>query len=217
MNPTLADLNRRLENLLKIGEVAEVQAGLVRVQIGALCTDWLPYCTLASGAVSAELWPSVGEKCLVLSPSGQLANGMVLCGLRTHAWPAPDADPEETVLHFGDGARASYHHGRRHFDFSGAKTMTFSASDKILFQTALAVFTGQAIIQQATLINGPLTYTAGMTGSGGDGGGSTRISGSFRMSGSFTQTNGQLSSNGVVLDGHQHRDSLGGTTGAPLK
>lgn len=210
MNPTPAELNRRLENLLKIGEIAEVQAGLVRVQIGALYTDWLPYFTLASGAVSAERWPSVGEKCLLLSPSGHLANAMVLCGLRTHAWPAPAADREETVIQFGDGASARYHHGRSHFEFSGAKTITVAASERMTFDTPLALFTGKAMIQQATQINGPLTYTAGLTGSGGEGSGSTRISGSF------IQVNGQLSSNGVVLDQHTHRDSVGGTTGAPL-
>ncbi len=210
MTPTLAELNRRLENLLKIGEVAEVQAGLVRVRIGGLLTDWLPYFVPFAGAVSQERWPSVGEKCLVFSPSGQLENGLVCAGLRTDALPAPTAGPTETVIRFGDGAHARYHHGRSHFDFSGAKTITVAASDKILFQTPLAVFTGKAIIQQATQIHGPLSYTAGMSGSGGNGGGSTRISGSF------TQVNGRLSSNGVVLDGHTHRDSVGGTTGAPL-
>lgn len=203
--------------MIKIGEVTEVKKGYVKVRSGGILTAWLQYFVPFAGATTMHRQPSIGEKCMVLSPSGELTNGCVLAGLHTDLWPAPPGGENETAIQFGDGALASYHHGSGQFSFTGSKNIIIEASEKILAKTPLAVFTGQAIIQQATQINGPLTYTAGMTGSGGEGGGSTRISGNFRMTGSFTQTNGQLSSNGVVLDGHKHRDSIGGLTGDPIK
>ena len=66
-----------------------------------------------------------------------------------------------------------------------------------------------------TTSNGLLTYTAGMSGSGGDGdGGGTTIKGAITHEGTLTNT-GKIESNGVVLDTHIHTGDSGGKTGKP--
>jgi len=200
----LSDLLRRFEAMIKYGEVAEVKKGYVKVRHGKLLTTWLQYFVPFAGATTMHRQPSIGEKCIVLSPSGELTNGCVLTGLHSDLWPAPPGGEEETAIQFGDGTLSTYHHGSGQFSFTGSKNIIIEASEKILTKTPLAVFTGKAIIQQATNINGPLTYTAGMTGSGGEGGGSATISGNFKMTGSFTQTGGLMTSNGIVASEHGH-------------
>lgn len=205
----LADLIRRVDNMIKVGEIAEVKKGYVKVSHGKLLTDWLQYFVPFAGEVSMHRQPSIGEECVIFSPSGELSNGKVLTGLHSLNWPAPKGGAADTTIQYGDGTLANYNHESGEFLFTGAKNIQIEASEKLLAKTPLAVFTGKAIIQQATNINGPLTYTAGMTGSGGEGGGSTAIRGDLKIIGNFVQQGGRLSSNGIVLDGHDHEKGVG--------
>jgi hypothetical protein len=52
--------------------------------------------------------PSVGEQCLVLSPEGDLGNGIVLPGLYCDAFPAPSDQPDLVCFAFADGAWIGY-------------------------------------------------------------------------------------------------------------
>ncbi|WP_244859251.1 hypothetical protein [Shewanella dokdonensis] len=45
----LADLRRRIDNLLRLGTVEAVRAGECRVKSGELLTDWRPYLTQRAG------------------------------------------------------------------------------------------------------------------------------------------------------------------------
>lgn len=64
-------------------------------------------------------------------------------------------------------------------------------------------------VNAPTTITGPLTYTAGMNGSGGDGVSAT-------INGNINHTGGVISSDKPIEDGHKHRDSTGGMTGGPI-
>lgn len=68
---------RMLENLIRFGTIAEVQMvpPRVRVKTGDLLTGWLPWLALRAGADVDWDPPTVNEQVLLLSPSGQLANG----------------------------------------------------------------------------------------------------------------------------------------------
>lgn len=105
-----ADLTRRLENLIRFGTIAEVDPATARcrVQTGGLLTGWLPW--LAARAGTDRDWdaPSVGEQCMVLSPSGDPATGVVLLGLYSTANPAPDNDPKRHRRTYRDGAVIEY-------------------------------------------------------------------------------------------------------------
>lgn len=86
-SPEATDHSRRLHNLIRYGQVAEVdydgtQAGFpairVSLQDGQLTTDWIPWATLRAG--NDRVWdpPEEGEVVLLLSSSGELANAIAL-------------------------------------------------------------------------------------------------------------------------------------------
>ncbi|MDK4624577.1 phage baseplate assembly protein V [Kingella kingae] len=199
-----AEHNRQIANLIKQGNIAQVNPSecRVRVALGELTSDWLPYFVPCAGGVSVHRPPSVGENCIVISPSGETANGLVLCGLMSTAFPSPAQSADETVIIFPDGARFEYNHAASSLHISGIQTATVQASQAITFDTPQATFTGKLTVENL------LTYLSGMAGSNGTGG-STTISGDLQHIG------GALSSNGVVLHSHTHTGDSGGTTGAP--
>ena len=81
---------RMLENLIRFGVIAEVQMvpPRVKVKTGELTTAWLPWIAQRAGA--DQVWdpPTEGEQVMLFSPSGQLANGVVITGLPSDHIPA---------------------------------------------------------------------------------------------------------------------------------
>lgn len=106
----LTDLTRRLENLIRAGTIAELdpEPPRCRVKSGGLLTDWLPFFALRAGEDSEWDPPSVGEQCLVLSPSGNPAQGFVIFGLYSDHFPAPDNVPTRRRRKYRDGAVIDY-------------------------------------------------------------------------------------------------------------
>ena len=86
----LAALARLLENLIRFGVIAAVQMEPPRVQVttGKLTTAWRPWLALRAGADRDWDPPTVGEQVILLSPSGQLANGIVVTGVFSDHVPA---------------------------------------------------------------------------------------------------------------------------------
>jgi phage baseplate assembly protein V len=109
----MIELLRRLENMLRKGTVAAVDHDgvLVRVKSGNLLTGWLPWFERRAGNVRSWCPPSVGEQCLVLSPGGEMTNGMVLVGLDSEANPAPSNSPTLHRTQYPDGTVIDYDHG----------------------------------------------------------------------------------------------------------
>lgn len=109
MNP-IAELHRRLDNLLRPGTIYAVDASQARCRVksGELLTDWLPYFVHRAGARRDVDHPTTGEQCLVLSPSGEMAAGLVLVGINSDQYPAPHSNPALHSSHFSDGTVISY-------------------------------------------------------------------------------------------------------------
>lgn len=206
-----AELSRMIANMIKQGVIAEVNPseGLARVRHGEILTDWLDYFVPAAGGVSVHRPPSVGENCIVLSPSGEPANGLVLCGIKSSAHPRPSDSGDETVVSFPDGARAEYDHAAGRLKLSGVKTVEVQAAESLTIDCPENTVTGTLTVQ------GSFTYQSGMSGSNGKGG-ATTIEGDLTHKGSLTNT-GTISSNGVLLDTHVHTGDSGGMTGEPKK
>lgn len=113
---SLAALTRLLENLIRFGTIAEVDHGdpaqhkppRVTVKTGGLVTGWLPWVTPRAGADQEWNPPTIGEQVLLLSPSGQLANGVAITGLFSDLIPA---NGNRAGLHrrtYRDGAVIEY-------------------------------------------------------------------------------------------------------------
>jgi phage baseplate assembly protein V len=86
----LAALSRLLENLIRFGVIAAVQMKPPRVQVktGTLTTAWLPWLALRAGSDREWDPPTIGEQVILFSPSGQLANGIILTGVFSDHIPA---------------------------------------------------------------------------------------------------------------------------------
>jgi phage baseplate assembly protein V len=111
MNNT-AELLRLINNLVRLGTIAEVDhdAARVRVQIGELLTAWLPWLEARAGTTRTWSPPTVGEQVVVLSPGGDLAAAVVLTGLYQDAHPAPSDDENLIGRWYPDGTRIEYDH-----------------------------------------------------------------------------------------------------------
>ncbi|WP_455911436.1 MULTISPECIES: phage baseplate assembly protein V [Pseudomonas] len=85
-----AALSRLLENLIRFGVIDAVQMEPPRVKVktGTLTTAWLPWLTLRAGSDREWDPPTVDEQVILFSPSGQLANGIVVTGVFSDHIPA---------------------------------------------------------------------------------------------------------------------------------
>lgn len=207
----LADLARRLDNLLRLGTVAEVDHGqaLCRVKSGGITTSWLPWIERRAGTTRTWSAPTVGEQVIVFSPSGEPAAGVVLTGLYTATNDPPSGTGNHHVMDFPDGARITYDHAASALAVTGIKTATVQASEHVTVDCPESTITGNVLIQGTLTVQDLLTYQNGLAGSGGSSGNGTVITGDL------IHTQGELSSHGVVLHTHTHPGDSGGTTGAP--
>ncbi len=107
---SLAELARLIENLVRFGTIAEVQhkPPRVRVRTGELLTTWLPWLALRTGADREWDPPTVNEQVILLSPSGQLANGVAITGLFSDLIPANGDRPGLHRRTYADGAVVEY-------------------------------------------------------------------------------------------------------------
>lgn len=108
----IVELSRRLENIVRIGVVAEVDhaRALCRVDSGGLRTDWLPWSARRAGDTRSWCPPTLGEQVLIFSPSGETAGGVVQTGIYSAAHDQPDDDAGTHLVVWPDGTRVEYDH-----------------------------------------------------------------------------------------------------------
>lgn len=188
----LVEISRRLENIVRIGSVHSIDHAAVRcrVQSGGLVTQWLPWIESRAGETTTWSPPTVGEQCIVFSPSGEAGGGIVLYGIHSSGKQPPSHAPEKHVIKFPDGAAISYDHAASHLEASGIQTCSIEAGTSITLDTPMTRITGKCVIDDL------LTYGNGISGTGGGNG--------HMISGDFTHAEGSLSSNGIVLHTHTH-------------
>ncbi|MCW5320546.1 phage baseplate assembly protein V [Verminephrobacter aporrectodeae subsp. tuberculatae] len=92
------ELNRKIENILRWGTVAEVRHGKparCRVKSGGLLSNWVPFVAGRAGG-TARLWwpPKVGEQCVLLAPGGDLLRAVAIPGIYSDAMPQGSEDDD---------------------------------------------------------------------------------------------------------------------------
>lgn len=196
----IAHLSRLIENLIRVGTVHEVdpEQKRCRVNSGGIRTGWLPWFSQRTGTTRDWDPPTIGEQCLILSPSGEVAAGIVLLGIYCNAFDAPSTNPDEHVREYPDGARISYNHVTGALNATGIKTALVQAADHITFDCPQVTFTGKFNVQ------GLFTYENGMVGIGGEN--------------TAALINGDVIANGISLVHHVHDGVIpgGGNTGQPV-
>ncbi|MFP3020675.1 MULTISPECIES: phage baseplate assembly protein V [Wolbachia] len=117
-----ANLLIKLNNLIRVGTVEEVGCGTAKVRvkmIGNILTDWLPWVTARAGEDRSWSAPSIGEQVIVLSPSGEIAKGIVLPAIYYKKYPIPEGSKEEVSgFVFKDGTVIYYDRNGHKFTIS---------------------------------------------------------------------------------------------------
>jgi phage baseplate assembly protein V len=193
-----AHLSRLLENLIRAGTVHAVDHAQKRCRVvsGGLITNWLPWFSTRAGTTRDWDPPTVGEQCLIFSPSGEVAGGFVLLGTYSDAFDAPSNSADECVREYPDGAVIRYNHATGALHVTGIKTALVEASDYIVIDCPQVTFTGKVKIEDL------LTYENGMVGLGG--------------ANTAALITGDVIADGISLKHHIHPGDSGGTTGQPL-
>ncbi|RMT70237.1 hypothetical protein ALP29_03634 [Pseudomonas syringae pv. avii] len=197
----LAALARLIENLIRFGTIAEVQDAppRVRVKTGDLLTAWLPWIAARAGQDVEWDPPTIDEQVVLFSPSGQLANGVVLTGIYCDAIPA-------------NGDRAGLH--RR--TYRDGAVIEYDSIAHHLSAVLPEEGTTDLISKGGITIIGPIKHQ-----------GDYEHQGNYQQMGDYTQTGNQqvtgqvevtvdVVAAGKSLVSHTHTGNLGSPTSAPL-
>ena len=207
MNEHLIDLLTRLENMIRIGTILDVDLSvsppLCRVLTGELETDWRPWACQRAGSARTSWAPTAGEQVILFSPSGDLGTAIVWPALYSDTNPAPDNHPTRHRTIYPDGAVTEYDPEAGALNAVGIKTAHISASVSVTLETPSTHLTGDLTVDGSTEIAGgasigkSLSVAKGVTAGSG-------------------MTAPSVSIGGINFGTHRHPGDSGGYTGVPL-
>jgi phage baseplate assembly protein V len=209
MSYAASELDRRLGNLVRMGTIAELDdaQALVKVDLGDVTTDWLPWATMRAGEDRTWHAPEPGEQVMVLAESGELAHGVVLPGIYQDKYGAPSNTRNKSRTEFKDGAFIEYdREGHKHvLDVPaggsitlhiGGTTLKLEDGQATLTTPKLLVDSPDSTFTGAVTVQGLLTYLAGMAGSGGSGAAAA-------ITGNVIVTGGDVKADTISLKTHK--------------
>ncbi|HHH1366107.1 TPA: phage baseplate assembly protein V [Yersinia enterocolitica] len=193
----ITEILRLLRNLVSIGTVAEVDLdqALCRVATGDNTTGWLNWLTLRAGQSRSWWAPSEGEQVLILSLGGELDTAFVLPGIFSDDFPPPSASADGLYIAFPDGATLHYEPESGELLADGIKTAVINAAESVTITAPNITCAASVKIlldtPEVECTNNLTTATLNVKSGG-------------KMSGNIEHAGGQFSSNGVVVDNHNH-------------
>lgn len=108
----IAELNRRLANLIQLGSVSELDlSGTIpkaKVVIGEIITPFLPVVTQRAGEDVTWWSLDLNEQVLVFCPSGNLSLGIIVGAINQKRFSAPKNTKELVYTRYSDGAESQY-------------------------------------------------------------------------------------------------------------
>lgn len=127
----IAELQRRLANLIRIGVIREIdyEKARVRVKISEFLTDWIPWITVRAGKDSSWVPPNIEEQVVILSPQGELSLGVVLAGIYQQNYPALENKKEISSFSFEDGTKLSYDKQNNHLKVDVVEKLTLKVGE----------------------------------------------------------------------------------------
>lgn len=211
-----AETERILANMIRLGTVSELDEpnARVRVRVGGLTTDWLPWLTARAGATRTWSAPRPGEQVLVLAPYGDPAQAVALPAIYQDDYPAPSNTKDAERVVFPDGSTVDYNSATNTLEVTVAgsgKVIVNCKEATINAETSVTLNTPQTTCKGKLTVEGLLTYLAGMQGSTGSGAAAT-------IAGNVAFTGGSLTHNGKNIGStHTHTGVQpgSGTSGAP--
>lgn len=198
----IPDIERRVAGLVRLGVVdaLDESKARVRVKVGEVVSGWLPWSVGRAGPDRSWAAPEIGEQVIVASPSGDLAQGVVVGSIYRTAHPAPASSKDKTVTAWADGARQEYDRA------SHTHNLTVPAGGAIVLTIGGTTFeltdSGATIRSQHVTIDSP----------------TTDISGDVNVAGKVTAV-GDVVGAQVSLEHHVHINTMAGpgVSGIPQK
>ncbi|MDH2573374.1 phage baseplate assembly protein V [Acinetobacter baumannii] len=205
-----ADINRRLENLIRFGTIKTVNPSkpipLVTVELDDIVTPEIRFFNARSGNDSTWDPPSENEEVMVISPCGEIGpTSVVFYGLYNNEHPAPSDDLNKKIRVFADGCIIAYDIAAHHLS-----AILPSGGKAILTADGGITVNGDTTINGNLQINGSTAMTGNNTV-----GGSQLVQGSSHSTGAFS-TEADVKAGSISLKAHKHPGDSGGTTGGPI-
>ena len=121
LHQDMTEAERRLSNVVMLGQVAELDAerARVRVQAGPILTAWLPFATVRAGLDRTWHAPEAGEQVVLVAPGGDLNQAVVVGSLYRDAYPPPADSADISRTEWQDGAALAYDRQLHHWRLSG--------------------------------------------------------------------------------------------------
>ncbi len=200
-----AEINRRLDNIIRFGTIAEVDYATARARVksGQILTDFLPFITLRAGTTKTWSPPTVGEQCVILASSGELTTACILVGLYTQN--SPSHSPDVHVIEFADGAKIEYNQSSGALVVTGIKTAAITAANQINIDCPTVNIKGNVNIM------GAIT-----TADNGGAKGNISISGNVEVKGTVT-AKGDVKAGTISLQNHTHQEQGDGNLTSKAK
>ncbi|MEI1738464.1 phage baseplate assembly protein V [Acinetobacter baumannii] len=205
-----ADINRRLENLIRFGTIKTVNPSkpipLVTVDLDDIVTPEIRFINARSGDDSTWDPPSLDEEVMVISPCGEIGpTSVVFYGFYNNEYPSPSDDLNKKIRVFADGCVIAY-------DISAHQLSAILPSGGKAIVTAHGGITvnGDTTINGNLQINGSTAMTGNNTV-----GGSQLVQGSCHSTGAFS-TEADVKAGSISLKEHKHPGDSGRTTGGPI-
>ncbi|MGC5702329.1 phage baseplate assembly protein V [Pseudomonas sp. NFXW11] len=154
----------------------DLLAGMVRVSDGAGWTSaWVRWHSQAAGKARHWRAPSLGEQGVLISPSGEPAQGTFVPGLYGNAGPQPDNREHVEVWRFEDGGSLVYDWQASSYSISlphGTVSIQVGASSALITDSAISAkaasisLSGPITLNGDVQVNGALKVAGDINGGG---------------------------------------------------
>jgi phage baseplate assembly protein V len=208
MTADIAELTRLLNNLIRLGTIAEVDydAERARVRLGPkLVTTWRPW--VAQRAGNAKTWwaPCVDEQVVMLSPGGDLTRGLITLSLYSEAFPAPSHSGTVDQTDYPDGAYVQYDHANHALaailPAGSSATLTADSitanAKEVTSNAPNTKCTGDLAVDGNLIVSGASAFNGGVNAKAGASGKAMTVQGSV-------EATEDVVANGVSLCDHDH-------------
>jgi phage baseplate assembly protein V len=160
----ITELDRRLSNLIQIGTVvgADYPNAKLKVKIGDITTDWLPWLTHRASNDTTWWAPEVGEQVIVLAPSGELHQAVIMPSIYQSAHPAIDTSENVSKTIYKDGTTTTYNRESHvltvDVNSAGKVEVIIGASTITMFDASIELKNGASTI---TITDGSIKHKNG--------------------------------------------------------
>lgn len=204
MSYDLSEINRILANMIRVGRVIELDEANARVKlaVGGLTTDWLPWGADRAGKTRKWSPPQVGEQIMMFSPFGDSAQAVAGMSIYQDEFAAPAKSKDQETTVYPDGSKVDYNSKTNTLTVTvigNAKVVVNCKEATIKADTSVTLDTPDTFCKGKLTVDGLLTYKGGMAGSGGDGA-------AAKITGNMQVTDGDMTADGIGLKAHHHTE-----------